>query len=519
LRELIVGNSRISNSVILSPSFGRRISRNVSGLLAVSGLFYECLSLPKSLQRAIKFERLREILRPKEGLRMTGIKKQFPVSKCVIFFCLLLLSSSAFSQNDKVQVIVTKGVERVRIAVADFKAANADPNTAALLTTFNQVLYSDLQNAGIFDVVSKSFNPLDTPSSPQDVKIDAWGNPPANAAMLAFGNLGVSGGQVAVYGWLYDVKNTVAPQVLGKQYREDATPDNARLIAHRFADEIIFRLGGGIPGVAESKIVFVSNRTGTKEIWMMDYDGYGEHQITHLGSVSLSPRISPDNSRIAFVELGKRSVNIRMYSLDLNRLVTFPSIGGTTLSPAWSPDGSHLAFSSSRTGDPEIYVSNSAGGELKRITEAHGPDVSPVWNPKTGAQIAWVSGRSGLPQIYTMAADGTNPQRMTDTGYAVSPSWSPDGQWLAFAWSRKYGPGIPGGQDIYIMDVASKQWSQLTHDSGTNDFPSWSPDGRHIIFQSNRTGTTQIWTMLADGTQQQQLTHTGQNSQPNWSWK
>src|SRR6185312_15537948 len=185
----------------------------------------------------------------------------------IALIVLLLVPASGFSQNDKVQVIVTKGVERVRIAVADFKAANADPNTATLLTTFNQVLYSDLQNAGIFDVVSKSFNPLDTPSSPQDVKIDAWGNPPANAAMLAFGNLGVSGGQVAVYGWLYDVKNTVAPQVLGKQYREDATPDNARHIAHEFADEIIFRLGGGIPGVAESKIVFVSNRSGTKEIW------------------------------------------------------------------------------------------------------------------------------------------------------------------------------------------------------------------------------------------------------------
>ena len=469
---------------------------------------------------------------------MTGIKKHFPFLHCAIIVCVLLLSSAAFSQNDKVQVIVTKGVERVRIAVADFKAANADPNTATLLTTFNQVLYSDLQNAGIFDVVSKSFNPLQTPGDPQDItacdvqpgtgnvnpatcpkKLDAWGNPPTNAAMLAFGNLGVSGGQLAVYGWLYDVKNTVAPQVLGKQYHETATPDNARLIAHEFADEIIFRLGNGIAGVAESKIVFVSNRSGSKEIWMMDYDGYGEHQITHLGGVSLSPRISPDNSRIAFVELGKKSVNIRMYSLDLNRLVTFPGIGGTTLSPAWSPDGLHLAFSSSRTGDPEIYVSNASGGEVKRVTEAHGPDVSPVWNPKTGAQISWVSGRSGLPQIYTMAADGTNPQRMTDTGYAVSPSWSPDGQWLAFAWSRKYGPGVPGGQDIYIMDVASKQWSQLTHESGTNDFPSWSPDGRHIVFQSNRTGPTQIWTMLADGTQQQQLTHTGQNTQPNWSWK
>lgn len=434
-------------------------------------------------------------------------------------FAFLLSSSTGFCQEDKFKGMVQNGVERVRIAVADFKASGADPAGAPLLTTFNQVLFSDLQNAGIFDVVSKSFNPLDVPGSPQDVKLDAWGNPPTNAAMLAFGNLGVTGGQLAVYGWLYDVKNNVSPQVLGKQYKEDATQDNARLIAHRFADEIIFRLGGGIPGIAESKVVFVSNRSGNKEIWEMDYDGYGEHAITHLGGVALSPRISPDSSRIAFVELGSKGVNIRMYSLDLSRLVAFPAIGGTTISPAWSPDGSHLAFSSSRTGDPEIYVSDASGGELKRVTESHGPDVSPVWNPKTGAQIAWVSGRTGLPQIYTMESDGTNVQRMTDTGYAVSPSWSPNGQFLTFAWSRRYGPGVPGSQDIYIMDVASKQWSQLTHDAGTNDFPSWSPDGRHIIYQSNRGGTTEIWTMLADGTEQHQLTHTGQNTQPNWSWK
>jgi TolB protein len=178
-----------------------------------------------------------------------------------------------------------------------------------------------------------------------------------------------------------------------------------------------------------------------------------------------------------------------------------------------------LAFSSSRTGDPEIYVTNADGGDVKRVTESPGPDVSPAWNPKTGAQIAFVSGRTKLPQIYTMESDGTNVQRMTDTGYAVSPSWSPNGQFLVFAWARSYGPGVPGSRDVYIMDVASKQWSQLTSNAGTNDVPSWSPDGRHIVFQSNRTGTSEIWTMLADGTQQRQLTRGGRNEQPNWSWK
>ena len=162
---------------------------------------------------------------------------------------------------------------------------------------------------------------------------------------------------------------------------------------------------------------------------------------------------------------------------------------------------------------------DSSGANLKRITSFKGPDVSPAWNRKTGAQIAWVSGRTGLPQVYTMESDGTNVQRLTDQGYAVSPAWSPNGQFLVVSWMRQYGPGAPGAQDIYIMDIASKQWVQLTHDGGRNDFPYWSPDGRHIIFQSSRAGRLQIWTMLADGTNQKQLTFAGANTQPNWSWK
>jgi TolB protein len=118
-----------------------------------------------------------------------------------------------------------------------------------------------------------------------------------------------------------------------------------------------------------------------------------------------------------------------------------------------------------------------------------------------------------------MDQDGANIQRLTDGGYAISPSWHPNGQFLTYSWNRKYGPGAPGGQDIYIMDIASKRWQQLTHEAGSNDFPSWSPDGRHIVFQREIGHRVDIWSMLADGTQQHQLTQGGTNSMPNWSWK
>ncbi|HTC42013.1 MAG TPA: Tol-Pal system beta propeller repeat protein TolB, partial [Candidatus Acidoferrales bacterium] len=442
------------------------------------------------------------------------------VNAAVFFFFLTaVIAVTPCLGQDWIKTGTGLGMEKVRLAVPNFKPSTADPKNAELLNVFDGTLWNDLDNAGIFDMVSKSFYPLAVPGTPTEVQFASWSALPPNAAMLAFGNLGVTGGNVTVQGWLYDVKNTASPQVLGKQYQDSATTDAARLIAHKFADEIIFRLGGGIPGIAESQIYFVSSRTGHKEIWVMDYDGANQRQITHLNSISLSPRISPDGSRLAFSSMTKSGWEILMYSTDLNRLVSFPRFGGTNLSPAWSSDGTKLAFSSSRSGDPEIYTVDQSGGTLKRVTSFKGPDVSPVWNRKTNAQIAWVSGRTGLPQIYTMEADGTNVQRLTDQGYAVSPAWSPNGQFLAFAWIRHYGPGAPGASDIYLMDVASKQWVQLTHDGGRNDFPSWSPDGRHLVFQSSRAGGEQIWEMLADGSNQKQLTTNGSNTQPNWSWK
>jgi len=403
----------------------------------------------------------------------------------------------------------------IRMAAADFKPATGDPQTQPLNTVFNTTLFNDLDNAGIFEMVAKSFYPAGTPGYPQDIKLDAWGNPPPNAAMVAFGNLGVTGGKISVQGWLFDVKNPASPQVLGQQYNEDATPEMARLIAHRFANEIITRLGG-IPGPMLSKIYFISDRTGHKEVWQMDYDGNGQQQVTKLGSIALSPRISPDGSRLAFSGLTKDSWQMMMYSFDLGRAVAFPRFPGGNYSPAWSSDGTKIAFASSMgTGASEIYLADASGAGPKRLTTGK-TDISPVFNPKTNAQIAFVSGRTGLPQVYVMDADGSNVQRVTDQGYAVSPSWSPNGLLLAFSWVRKYGPGVLGGADIYVMDIASRQIVQLTHDGGRNDFPSWSPDGRHIVFQSNRSGE-QIWSVLADGTHLQQLTRTGRNSQPNWS--
>lgn len=315
------------------------------------------------------------------------------------FITLMLCGFLSAAAQDRIRIELNMGQERPRLAAPDFKAANGDPQTAPLNTVFNQVLWSDLDNAGIFDMVAKSFYPSQQPGQPAELQAKAWGDPPPNAGVLTFGNVGVNNGKVDVQGWLYDVKNAGAPQILGKQYKENATPDNARLIAHRFADEIIARLGSGIPGIAESQIYFVSTRSGNKEIWSMDYDGANQKQITKLGTIALSPRISPDGSRLAFSGLTKEpSWQIMMYSMDLGRTVAFPRQGGDNFSPAWASDGTKIAFSSTmHSGLSEIVIADANGAGTRRLSTGKG-DVSPVFNPKTNGQIAWVSGRTGLPR-------------------------------------------------------------------------------------------------------------------------
>jgi TolB protein len=66
------------------------------------------------------------------------------------------------------------------------------------------------------------------------------------------------------------------------------------------------------------------------------------------------------------------------------------------------------------------------------------------------------------------------------------------------------------------MNVATKEYVQLTHGDGKNENPSWAPDGVHIVFAKTRGNSSQIYTMLADGTQLQPLTTTGQNERPVW---
>ena len=445
---------------------------------------------------------------------MSWQKITLPFLLVVAILASLFFTARSVQSQDWFSTGINLGSPRIRLAVAEFPPKSVDQTLVSLTQEFNQVLWNDLDKAGILDLVSKSYNPVKLPEEPLDVDFKAWTSPPTSAQMLVFGKTENINSNLVITARLFDLGNEANPGVLAKRYVSTLNEVSTREAAHRFANEIIQALGGGVSGINLTRIAFASNRTHHAEIWVMDYDGFNQHPITSFGSISTTPRWSPDNSRLAFTTYASGNPEISIFSFETNRRIPFPAYKGLNATPAWSPDGKKIAFCSSMSGDPEIYLSEPNGFNLQRLTFSPGVDISPAWNPKTGNEVAFVSDRSGSPQIYVMSVDGTNLRRLTTLGGdASSPSWSPNGLFMAFHWRVS----DTGTYDIYVMEIASGRIIQLTHDAARNEHPTWSPDGRHLAFESTRTRSRQVWTMLANGQDPKQLTQNGENWNPNWS--
>ena len=122
---------------------------------------------------------------------------------------------SPFSSRASAQQITvgtSSGAQRIKMAVTEFQGQSTDARLTTLTQEFNSVLWNDLDNAGIFDLVNRSFYPLKVPIAPGDVAFDQWANAPVSTQMLAFGKTEILNSNLVVTAYLYDVKNPSNPE-------------------------------------------------------------------------------------------------------------------------------------------------------------------------------------------------------------------------------------------------------------------------------------------------------------------
>jgi len=283
-------------------------------------------------------------------------------------------------------------------------------------------------------------------------------------------------------------------------------------IAHTLANELV-RTVNGKPGIFLSMIGYASNRTGNFEIWLMDWDGTNQRQITHHNALSILPSWSADNDRMVYTSFFRGTSDMYIISRRGGARTRLPTGLSLNTSATFSPISNDVAFVGSVAGNPDIYIVKDDGTNLRRLTHDSSIESTPEWSPN-GRQISFTSGRSGSPQIYTMDAEGSNVQRISFEGdWNDDATWSPDGSQLAYT-SR-----VNGRFQIRIADLATHQ-SHILAGEGSNEQPTWSPDGNWIAFQSNRSGTWQVYRMRVDGgTDLLQLTFDGENKDPDWSKK
>jgi len=260
------------------------------------------------------------------------------------------------------------------------------------------------------------------------------------------------------------------------------------------------------------KIAFHSDRDGNYEIYIMNPDGSGQTRLTFSSDNDRNPSFSADGSRIAYDTDDS-------YIIIMNINGSNSSNIGGGISPRWSPDGSRIAFHGWRAPYTDIAVINIDGTGLTWLTSDGNSDYSPSWSPD-GKYIVFERMLTLDFEIYYFNVSDNMIDPSNDTLLVASggvdrhPSWSPDGSHIAFMSDRS------GNSQIYVLDFASPAVQTIITSTGNNDYPSWSPDGTRIVFVSDRDDPNgDIYIMNADGTDVKRLTNnTFHDSVPCWGF-
>ncbi|WP_333680660.1 Tol-Pal system beta propeller repeat protein TolB [Dyella sp.] len=409
----------------------------------------------------------------------------------VLLLIAALVTGPAFGQALNVQIV--GGIKSATpIAVVPFAQQGAP-----LPTDIADVIRNDLNRCGKFRSLAVS-EIVEQPSQGSDIKFATWRL--LKQDYIVIGRIKDAGnGMVTVEYELWDVNRQ--QRLLGEAMSPAATSD-LRSVAHQIADKI-FQQITGIPGAFWTRIAYVTmvgtGNNANYSLIVADSDGYNPQVVARSHEALLSPKWSPDGSRIAYVsfESGDSAIYIQNISTGARQLISARK--GINGAPAWSPDGSKLAVALSYTGNPEIYVMDLASRQETRLTRSLAINTEPVWSPD-GQSIYFTSDRSGRPQIYRVAASGGTPERVSFQGQQnLDAAVSYDGKQIAM---------VQANGNVYriaIMDQSLGGQVRFISPGPIDESPSFAPNASMLIYAATDGSRDVLYAVSNDGMVRQRL--------------
>ena len=268
---------------------------------------------------------------------------------------------------------------------------------------------------------------------------------------------------------------------------------------------------------SSSDLAFVSSRDGDYAVFVMAANGGGERRLTEGDDelregespfFQIEPAWSADGTKIAFVSGRSGSADIFVMEADGSGTRRLTATKQNDSHPTWEPSGERIAFAR----DGEIYVVNAAGGGERKISDVLVEESEPSWSPD-GDWIAYVRRTPGtaIQNVWVMRADGSGRRALTrQDGRAFTPAWSPDSARIVYATNAE----TDKTYELFTVGLDGKGLRRVAPTAGDNFEPSWSPDGSRIAYQEAGA----IFTVELGGGDVEKLTDGANNdSSPAWN--
>jgi Tol biopolymer transport system component len=248
---------------------------------------------------------------------------------------------------------------------------------------------------------------------------------------------------------------------------------------------------------------------------------YGEQVFANEGTLNTAPTISPDGRRLAFISSRDLfSLDVFIGDLETGKILRkltqtatdphFESLQFISSAGAFSADGERFVLAGVSRGRPTLTIIEVESGDHVRDIRLPelGEVFTPTWSPD-GRYVAFSALVGGFSDLFMYDLERGELRRLTNDPFGdLQPTWSPDGRSLAFVTDR-FTTDVArleyGEYRVAVMDIASGQTTPAPgFPTGKQMSPQWAPDGEHLYFVSDQNGVSNVYQVrLDDGTLRQ----------------